>query len=104
MSRTTILYIIVFIVLILIISYLIRVRILRKKTVPVKLFFEALRNENSGEFEVAVSLYNEALSEAKRLRGHNDLEYKIIEKLKLLNTVIAYQKGFDFQKVVSPTG
>ncbi len=104
MPIITILYIILFIVLILVIYYFIRARVLRRKTMPVRLFFEALKNENSGEFEVAVNIYNEALIEAKRLRGHNDLEYKIIEKLKLLNTVIAYRKGFEFQQVVSPIG
>ena len=98
MPGISIIYYILFILVIGIIIFIIRMHYLKKKTIPVKLFVEALKNENSGEYETAVDIYNNALNEAKKLRGHSDLEVRIIEKLKLLNTVIEYKKGFNFSK------
>jgi len=69
--------------------------LMRKKNVPDKLFAEALKNENSGEFEVALVAYERALGEAKKIGFQgNSLKSKIIEKLKVLHTVIAYKNGF----------
>lgn len=73
----------------------IRRYILRRRNVPDGLFYEALRNENSGHFEAALISYKRALSEAnkKGFQG-SSFKTKIIEKLKILNTVIAYKNGF----------
>ena len=60
------------------------------KNASVRLFVEALKNENSGHFEEAVIDYQNALDEVKKIRFHNNLESKIVGKLKVLNTVIAY--------------
>lgn len=77
--------------------YLIRFFILRKKNISEELFMEALKNENSGNFEKAIITYENALSEAKKVRfQRNNLKNKIIEKLKVLNTVIAYKNNFYF--------
>jgi hypothetical protein len=59
--------------------------------VSVELFAKALKNENSGHYEEAVIIYENALSEAKKNRFHNSLKHKIIEKLKLLHTCIEYK-------------
>ena len=74
----------------------IRSVILHRKNVPVELFMEALRNENSGQFEKAVTKYENALSEFKKIGFHSILKNKIIEKIKLLHTVIEYQKNSIF--------
>jgi hypothetical protein len=56
---------------------------LRKKNVPDELFSEALVT------------YERALGEAKKIGFQgNNLKSKIIEKLKVLHTVIAYKNGF----------
>jgi len=67
--------------------------ILKKKNIPVRLFTQALKNENNGHFEDAVVTYECALAEVKKIRFHNDLEKKIVEKLKVLNMMIEYDKN-----------
>ena len=66
---------------------------------PDKLFAEALQNENSGHFETAILTYERALNEARKTRFQdNSLKSKIIEKLKVLNTVMEYKNGFHLGK------
>ena len=74
----------------LIFVLLVRYFILGKKNVSVRLFAEALKNENSGHFEEAVITYQNALDEVKKIRFHGNLKHKIVDKLKVLNTVIEY--------------
>ena len=78
-----------------VIVFLFRRFFLNKKDVPGELFTEALRNENSGYFETAIMKYERALDEVNKNKFQdNSLKSKIIEKLKVLNTVIEYKKGF----------
>lgn len=89
----------VIIMLPLITIYLFRRFGMQNKNVPGELFAEALRNENSGHFETAIVTYERALNEARKVRFQsNDLKSKIIEKLKVLHTVIEYKNGFHFEK------
>ena len=55
-----------------------------RKSIPDKLFLEALRKENNGNFEAAVLTYENALGEAGKRRFNSNLKKKINEKLKLL--------------------
>jgi hypothetical protein len=71
----------------------IRSLVLRKKNISVELFARALKNENSGQYEEAVVLYESALTEVKKVKFHHGLESKIIEKLKLLHTIVDYQNS-----------
>ena len=76
--------------------FLIRRFILRKKNVPGELFAEGLRNENSGYFETALLNYERALNEVnKTLFPAGHFKTTIIEKLKVLHTVIQYKNGFN---------
>lgn len=87
-------YLIVFIVILLIIL-LFRTIVLRKKNIPANLFTEALRNENSGQFEAAIISYQAALDETKKIWvSKNFRKSKIIEKLKILHSVLKYKNGF----------
>lgn len=70
--------------------------VLRKKNIPVGLFVEGIRNENNGHFEEAVISYETALNEVKKIRFHRTLKNKIVEKLKLLHTVIEYENNLHF--------
>jgi hypothetical protein len=73
---------------------LIRSLLLRKKSIPVGLFVEALRNENSGHFEEAVINYEKALDEVQGSRFYDGgFKNRIIEKIKVLNTIIEYKNG-----------
>jgi hypothetical protein len=68
----------------------------RKKDIPVEFFVTALRNENNGLYEEAVITYEKALTEANKSRWHNMLKIKIVEKIKVLHTVIEYQNSIRF--------
>lgn len=93
MTIITAISIVVF--LLLLITFMIRRFIVQKKNVPGELYAEALRNENSGFFEMAIDRYEKALSEAsKTWYQDNNLKFKIIAKLKVLHTVIDYKNGF----------
>ena len=86
-------YIIALIALAIIITLIRSVKLQRKNT-PVRLFVEALRNENDGHFEAAVITYETALEEVKKIRFHGGLKNKIIQKLKVLHTNIDYKNSF----------
>jgi hypothetical protein len=92
-------YILLIMVLSLIIL-LIRSFILWKKNIPIELFVEALRNENSGHLEEAIITYETALYEFKKNRSRSNLKNKIIEKLKVLRIVIEYKNKFHFGQTV----
>lgn len=72
--------------------------LINKKTLPVRLFIEAQKNENNGRFEEAVTTYESALEEVKKVRFHRTLKNKIIDKLKVLHTTIEYKNSFQFTR------
>jgi hypothetical protein len=85
--------------ILLIIILLIRSVVLKNNRVPEKLFVEALKNENSGDFEAAVILYDNALHEVKKGKLHDfSLENKIIEKIKVLHMTIDYKNNLQFTR------
>ena len=86
-------------VLLIIVALVIRYLGGKRKNIPVELFTRALRDENSGEYAAAVISYENALLEFKKRKRYNSqLEYKIMEKLKVLHTMIDYEKNFQSRK------
>jgi len=73
--------------------FLIRYFSSREKNIPIQLYFDALKDENSGNFEEAIITYENALIEVKKIKYNNTLKNKIVEKLKLLHTVIDYNNN-----------
>ena len=73
--------------------------IFRKKNIPDELFSEALRKENDGNFAIAKGIYERALDEINKtgFQG-SDLKNKIIDKLKVLDTVINYGNSFHYDR------
>src|ERR1044072_1985048 len=65
--------------------------ILKRHPLPFRLFAKGLQTENNGDFDEAIVIYENALFEVKKIRFHPILQMKIIEKLKLLNTVKKYK-------------
>jgi hypothetical protein len=86
-------YCFLLLILLSIIFMVIRSLVLRKTHISVELFARALQNENSGQYEEAVVLYESALTEVEKIKFHSGLRNKIIEKLKLLHTIVDYQKS-----------
>jgi K+ transporter len=85
-----------FIMIILLIVFITSSIFLKKKNLPVELFFEGLKYKNDGHFEEAIVNYKNALDVVKKNRFHNSLENKIIQKIKILHTIIEYKKSFQF--------
>lgn len=86
-------YYLFLLIILSIIIFLIRSFILRRKNIPSTLYAEALKNENNGHFPAAEIIYKNALQEIKKVRFQKNLQIKIIEKLKVLHTVIEYEKN-----------
>ena len=65
---------------------------------PVELFVEGLKYENNGHFDEAIINYENALNEVKKNWFHGDLKNRIMQKLKVLHTIIEYKKNFGFTR------
>ena len=88
-------YYILFVMLLMLILVFIRHYFLRKNSIPVQLFAKGLENENSGYYREAVASYETALNEVKKKKYHNNqLESRIVAKLKVLRTMIDYENSF----------
>ena len=85
-----------FIMIALLIISIISSFFVKRKDLPVELFVEGLKYENDGHFDEAIINYQNALSEVKKNRFHRDLKHKIIQKLRVLHTIIEYKKNFQF--------
>jgi len=85
--------------ILLIIILLIRSVVLRNNNILEKLFIEAIKNENSGDFEAAIISYENALNEVKKGKLHDsDLENKIMGKIKVLHTAIDYKNNLQYTR------
>ena len=86
-------YYILFFIGLSIIILVFRFAVSSKENISINLFNEALKNENNGLYELAVTNYESALSEVKKTRFHSTFKNKIVEKLKVLHTLIEYNNG-----------
>lgn len=75
---------------------LVRSFLLRTSSLSKQLFAKGIKAENSGQYEDAATSYENALSEIKESRFHNDLESQIRQRLKVLQTVTTYIRDQDF--------
>jgi hypothetical protein len=86
-------FIIISICVLFVIILFLRTFIYQNRNVRAKSFSVALQNENNGDYEQALTNYEIALSEVKKTRNNKTLRSTIIEKIKILRTVIQYEKG-----------
>lgn len=86
-------YYIYLLIALMVLFFLIKGLLGRRKDTSVDFFVAALKNENDGYYEEAVITYEKALTEAKKSRFHNMLKVKISEKIKVLHTVIEYENS-----------
>jgi len=86
-------YYILFFIGLSIIILVLRFAVSSKEKISINLFNEALKNENNGLYELAVTNYESALSEVKKTRFHSTFKNKIVEKLKVLHTLIEYNNS-----------
>jgi hypothetical protein len=78
--------------------FVVRFFVLRKKNLAVELFVEALGYENESNFVAAALAYTKALQEVRKIRFHHGLESKIMDKLKVMQSIIAYNDSFLFTR------
>jgi len=66
----------------------------RKSLMPVGLYAQALRDENSGRYEEAITGYEVILTQCSRIRFQRAFKNKIIRKVKLLHSIVNYNNSF----------
>jgi hypothetical protein len=83
--------------IILSISFVVvRFFILKKKSLAILLFADAVKAENKGNYQEATNSYENALHEVNKRTFHRYLKIKIMEKLKLLDTIKTYKSDQSF--------
>ena len=81
-----------FLVLLLPIAFILaRLLLKRKKDASSELYAAALKKENNGNYAEALVMYEMAYKEIKSSRFQTEFKEKIVGKLKVLHTIIAYQ-------------
>jgi PDZ domain-containing secreted protein len=66
----------------------------KKKNTSELLYMEGVREENLGHLKLAVIAYKKALLQTDHFRFQATLKSKIINKIKVLQTVIKYEASF----------
>ncbi|HLI92769.1 MAG TPA: hypothetical protein VKU83_04145 [Puia sp.] len=64
-----------------------------KNPISIGLYVKGLRAENDGHFEEAITAYETALAQCKKLRFQQVFKNKIIGKVKLLHTLVDYDNS-----------
>jgi hypothetical protein len=65
-----------------------------KRNGHTELYSEGLRNENDGQYGLALHNYEDALSEIRKLNTNDKLGEKIAQRIKILRTTMDYEKNF----------
>jgi len=85
-------YYLIYLIILLTGSFLlVRYLILRKQSVAMLLFMDATKAETQGKYVEAVNAYENALNEVNKSKFHRQFKLVIINKLKLLQTIITYE-------------
>jgi hypothetical protein len=91
----------VFIALGLILLYCIRLLVGYQSNISTAFFIEAIKEENNGRYEEALVNYQSALDELERIHDHSSMKYRVIEKKKLMYTIIEYKKNSSFVRQIN---
>ena len=87
----------IYLMILLALCLMMVVYFVRRKKSPAMLFFlDAIKAENKGNYKGAVDAYEDALCAAKKARLDRYLKVKIVEKLKLLQTIKTYKSDQNF--------
>ena len=71
-----------------------------KQNAHTELYSEGVRNENEGRYTLALRNYEDALSEIRKLRLSKKFGLKIVQRIKVLRTIINYEKIFQTERKV----
>ena len=73
--------------------YGIRLFVQYQAYIPTILFIEGLNEENNGRYEEALISYQSALVKLSRIGGRGKIKKRIIEKERLMHTIIKYESS-----------
>jgi hypothetical protein len=88
------LYLLLFIMLIVLFFSIVLISYY-KKNGHTELYREGARNENEGHYKLALQNYEDALTEIRKLKLDNKFGEKIVQRIKILRTLIDYEKNFE---------
>jgi hypothetical protein len=91
----------IFITLGIILLYCIRFLVSYQSNIPTAFFIAAIKEENNGRYEEALVNYQSALDELERSHDFGSMKYRVIEKKKLMYTIIAYKKNSRFVRGIN---
>jgi outer membrane protein assembly factor BamD (BamD/ComL family) len=69
-----------------------------KRNGHTELYSQGVRNENDGNYTLALRNYEDALKEAHKLKLGKKFGAKITQRIKLLRTTIDYEKNFHISR------
>jgi hypothetical protein len=72
-----------------------------RKTPQDKLYMEGIHNENEGNYGLALLNYEDALKEIQKHKPDKKFYKKITEKIKVLKTMVDYEKNFQRNELPS---
>jgi hypothetical protein len=93
------LYIVIFIVL-LAVAITVLLIAQYKKNSHTELYKEGVHNENEGNYKLALQNFEDALAEIRKLKVDNKFGDKIEERIKILHTIIDYEKSFQNSRTI----
>ena len=67
-----------------------------------ELYSEGVRNENAGDYNLALHNYEDALSEVRKHNMNDKFSEKIAQRMKILRTTIDYEKNFQDRQIPPP--
>ena len=71
-----------------------------KKNSHTQLYKEGVHNENEGDYKLALQNFEDALIEIRKLKDDNKFGHRIEERIKMLRTLIDYEKNFEVNRPV----
>lgn len=83
-----------FVISILLCVVIVFINIFNKKNNHMKLYCEGMRNENAGQYKLALDNYENALNEVLKLRLEKKFGAKVTQRIKILRSTIEYEKNF----------
>jgi hypothetical protein len=63
-----------------------------------ELYSQGVRNENDGQYNLALHNYEDALNEIRKHATNDKFGEKIAQRIKILRTTIDYEKNFQDRK------
>jgi hypothetical protein len=99
--KTSYMFIAIVVIIAVAITSILVGRLYQKRNTRTGTFSLALYNENIGDYEEALTKYEAALAEIKKTKRNQTFRSIILDKIKVLHTVVQYEKNvFSLNKTI----